>query len=66
MKVTLEGEANDYVAKGMNGGKIVIVPHPDFKGRSDVNFGDQVREEDKPRRPGLCYSMTDVVCLRDD
>lgn len=28
MTLHLQGEANDYVGKGMNGGEIVIVPHP--------------------------------------
>lgn len=27
VSLRLEGEANDYVGKGMNGGQIVIVPH---------------------------------------
>lgn len=43
MDLLLEGEANDYVGKGMNGGKIVINPHPDFRKRADVKFTDQVR-----------------------
>lgn len=43
MDVLLEGEANDYVGKGMNGGRIVINPHPDFRRRGDVAFTDQVR-----------------------
>lgn len=42
MDVLLEGEANDYVGKGMNGGRVVINPHPDFRKRSDVAFNDQV------------------------
>lgn len=42
MDVRLEGEANDYVGKGMNGGRVVIVPHPDFRKRTDVSFPDQV------------------------
>ncbi len=29
MRLTLAGEANDYVGKGMNGGEIAILPHPD-------------------------------------
>lgn len=29
--LTLEGEANDYVGKGLSGGKIVIYPHPKSK-----------------------------------
>ncbi len=29
--VTLEGEANDYVGKGLSGGKMVIYPHPKSK-----------------------------------
>lgn len=43
MNILLEGEANDYVGKGMNGGRIVINPHPDFRKRGDVSFTDQVR-----------------------
>ncbi|MGP0129594.1 MAG: glutamate synthase large subunit [cyanobacterium endosymbiont of Rhopalodia musculus] len=31
MILHLEGEANDYVGKGMHGGKIVIVPHKESK-----------------------------------
>jgi len=27
----LEGDTNDYVGKGLSGGKIIIVPHPDSK-----------------------------------
>lgn len=27
VSLRLEGEANDYVGKGINGGQIVIVPH---------------------------------------
>lgn len=27
VSLRLEGEANDYVGKGLNGGQIVIVPH---------------------------------------
>jgi len=42
MKVLLEGEANDYVGKAMNGGRMVIVPHPDFRQRGDVSFPEQV------------------------
>jgi len=30
MRLHLTGEANDYVAKGMNGGDITIRPHPDM------------------------------------
>lgn len=29
MKLTILGEANDYVGKGMNGGQIIILPHED-------------------------------------
>lgn len=29
--LTLEGEANDYVGKGLSGGKIIIYPHPKSK-----------------------------------
>jgi glutamate synthase (ferredoxin) len=32
VEFTLVGEANDYVAKGMNGGRIVIVPPPNDAG----------------------------------
>ncbi|MDA0351088.1 MAG: glutamate synthase large subunit [Chloroflexi bacterium] len=30
VRLHLTGEANDYVAKGMNGGDIVVRPHPDM------------------------------------
>ncbi len=28
MDIRLEGDANDYVGKGMNGGRLTVVPHP--------------------------------------
>ncbi|MBL8013542.1 MAG: glutamate synthase subunit alpha, partial [Candidatus Omnitrophica bacterium] len=31
ISLTLEGEANDYVGKGLSGGRIVIYPHPKSK-----------------------------------
>ena len=34
MKLTVIGEANDYVGKGMNGGKIIILPS--FKVRAEI------------------------------
>lgn len=38
--VTLEltGEGNDYVGKGLSGGRIVIKPHPDFRGDTQQNI----------------------------
>lgn len=27
VSMRLEGEANDYVGKGLNGGQIIVVPH---------------------------------------
>ncbi len=37
MNLLLEGEANDYVGKGINGGKIVIIPPADAKFEADEN-----------------------------
>nr|YP_009395538.1 glutamate synthase [Vertebrata isogona]ARW64468.1 glutamate synthase [Vertebrata isogona] len=37
MYLSLVGEANDYVGKGMNGGEIVISPYPQYKNESS-NF----------------------------
>jgi len=34
----LVGEANDYVGKGLSGGRIVVRPTNDFRGRSDENI----------------------------
>ena len=34
----LTGEANDYVGKGLSGGRIVVRPSPDFRGRTDENI----------------------------
>ncbi|HQW19317.1 MAG TPA: glutamate synthase large subunit [Rhodocyclaceae bacterium] len=34
----LTGEANDYVGKGLSGGRIVVRPHPDFVGESNGNI----------------------------
>ncbi|MDR3158758.1 MAG: glutamate synthase subunit alpha [Zoogloeaceae bacterium] len=38
--VTLEliGEGNDYVGKGLSGGRIIVRPHPDFPGAADGNI----------------------------
>ncbi|MDR1648125.1 MAG: glutamate synthase subunit alpha, partial [Zoogloeaceae bacterium] len=38
--VTLEltGEGNDYVGKGLAGGRIVVKPHPDFRGELPGNI----------------------------
>lgn len=38
--ITLElvGEGNDYVGKGLSGGRIVVRPHPDFRGDSAGNI----------------------------
>jgi len=38
--ITLEltGETNDYVGKGLSGGRIVVRPHPDFTGRPADNI----------------------------
>ena len=38
--VTLEltGEGNDYVAKGLSGGRIIIKPSPDFRGNTQENI----------------------------
>ncbi|HEY3707456.1 MAG TPA: glutamate synthase large subunit, partial [Terracidiphilus sp.] len=34
----LEGEANDYVGKGLSGGRIIIRPTNDFRGKSEENI----------------------------
>jgi glutamate synthase (NADPH/NADH) large chain len=34
----LEGEANDYVGKGLSGGRIVVKPAAGFRGRPDENI----------------------------
>ncbi|MDD2742918.1 MAG: glutamate synthase-related protein [Rhodocyclaceae bacterium] len=38
--VTLEltGEGNDYVGKGLSGGRIIIKPSPDFRGKTEENI----------------------------
>ncbi|MDR1349980.1 MAG: glutamate synthase subunit alpha, partial [Zoogloeaceae bacterium] len=38
--VTLEliGEGNDYVGKGLSGGRIIVRPHPDFSGEANGNI----------------------------
>jgi glutamate synthase (NADPH/NADH) large chain len=38
--VTMEliGEGNDYVGKGLSGGRIVVRPHPDFRGKAPENM----------------------------
>ncbi|WP_374334823.1 glutamate synthase large subunit [Leeia sp.] len=42
LNLTLEGDANDYVGKGMNGGRIVIAPPPKaaYKGYESVIIGN--------------------------
>jgi len=34
----LVGEANDYVGKGLSGGRIIVRPHPDFGGKAAENI----------------------------
>ncbi|MEZ5742016.1 MAG: hypothetical protein R3E68_22995 [Burkholderiaceae bacterium] len=34
----LVGEANDYVGKGLSGGRIIVRPTPDFRGDADQNI----------------------------
>jgi glutamate synthase domain-containing protein 2/glutamate synthase domain-containing protein 1/formylmethanofuran dehydrogenase subunit C len=36
--VDLVGQANDYVGKGLSGGRIVVRPTNDFRGRADENI----------------------------
>src|SRR5690606_5223145 len=36
--IDLVGEANDYVGKGLSGGRIVVRPTNDFRGRADENI----------------------------
>ncbi|HJW26875.1 MAG TPA: glutamate synthase-related protein [Rhodocyclaceae bacterium] len=38
--VTLDlvGEGNDYVGKGLSGGRIIVRPHPDFRGQTPENI----------------------------
>ena len=38
--VTMEltGQANDYVGKGLSGGRVIVKPHPDFKGNPLENI----------------------------
>ncbi|MGE5491340.1 MAG: glutamate synthase-related protein [Actinomycetota bacterium] len=38
--ITLElvGEGNDYVGKGLSGGRIIVRPHPDFRGNTPENI----------------------------
>lgn len=42
--VELEGDANDYVGKGLSGGEMIIYPpkngHPDFKSEENVIIGN--------------------------
>lgn len=34
----LTGEANDYTGKGLSGGRLIVRPHPEFKGTSGQNI----------------------------
>jgi glutamate synthase (NADPH/NADH) large chain len=36
--INLIGEANDYVGKGLSGGRLVVRPNPDFSGATDRNI----------------------------
>ena len=38
ISLELTGEGNDYVGKGLSGGRIVVRPHPDFRGESADNI----------------------------
>ncbi|MEZ5406224.1 MAG: glutamate synthase-related protein [Verrucomicrobiia bacterium] len=37
VRITLVGEANDYVGKGMNGGEIILMPSPKVKYEAEAN-----------------------------
>ena len=38
LTLILEGEANDYLGKGLSGGKIIVTPHPDCDFKPDKNI----------------------------
>ena len=44
ISITLEGDSNDYLGKGMSGGRIVVYPpkrlHPDFKPSNNIIAGN--------------------------
>ncbi|MBM4422713.1 MAG: glutamate synthase large subunit [Chloroflexi bacterium] len=42
MHMHLQGEANDYVGKGLTGGEIVIKPSPDYHGEHPVLAGNAI------------------------
>ncbi len=38
MTLELTGEGNDYVGKGLSGGRLIIKPSPDFRGNTQENI----------------------------
>ena len=36
VEVRLSGQANDYVAKGLSGGRVIVAPEPELIGRPDI------------------------------
>lgn len=67
--VTLEGDANDYVGKGLSGGEIVIYPpkdmSPEFRTEDNIIVGNVVLYGATSGKAFLCGQTAERFCVRN-
>lgn len=67
--VTLEGDANDYVAKGLSGGEVVIYPpkdcHKDFKSLENIIVGNVCLYGATSGKAFFCGQTAERFCVRN-
>ncbi|XP_025097686.1 putative glutamate synthase [NADPH] isoform X1 [Pomacea canaliculata] len=67
--VTLEGDANDYVGKGLSGGEVVIYPPkdmpPDFKSEDNIIVGNVCLYGATSGKAFFCGQAAERFCVRN-
>lgn len=67
--ITLEltGEGNDYVGKGLSGGRLIVKPHPDFRGNPMENIivGNTVLYGATAGEAYFCGVAGERFCIRN-
>ncbi|XP_076444401.1 uncharacterized protein LOC143282637 [Babylonia areolata] len=67
--VTLEGDANDYVAKGLSGGEVVIYPpkdsHQDFRSKDNIIVGNVCLYGATSGKAFFCGQTAERFCVRN-
>ncbi|KAL8570900.1 hypothetical protein ACOMHN_023573 [Nucella lapillus] len=67
--VTLEGDANDYVAKGLSGGEVVIYPpkdgHKNFKSLDNIIVGNVCLYGATSGKAFFCGQTAERFCVRN-